>query len=98
MPTSYQIDTAVRVIFSKAEGLLTDEDLLAHQNQLREDPAFNWSFDQIYDFREASEVRVTSDTVQDLLRARLYEKGIEEGVRGGWRPPVRHGANDADPS
>ncbi len=80
MPASYRIDTAVRVIFSKAEGLLIDEDLLTHQNRLREDPAFNWSFDQIYDFGDVTAVDVTDVTVRRLVERRPFLPSVKRAI------------------
>ena len=77
MPASYRIDTAVRVIFSKAEGLLTDQDMLEHQSRLREDPAFNWSFDHIYDFSEVTAVEVADDTLDRLVERQPFLKGVK---------------------
>ena len=80
MPASYRIDTAVRVIFSKAEGRLTDQDLLEHQSRLREDPVFNWSFDQIYDFGEVTEVDVTDDTLRRLMERQPFLQGVKRAL------------------
>ena len=77
MPASYQIDITVRVIFSKAEGLLTDEDLLTHQNRLRVDPAFEWSFDQIYDFSDVTAIDVKDATLRRLVERQPFLDGVK---------------------
>ena len=77
MPASYRIDTAVRVIFSRAEGRLTDQDLLTHQDRLREDPAFQWSFDQIYDFSDVTAIDVTDATLRRLNERLPFLRGVK---------------------
>ena len=77
MPASYKIDTAVRVIFSKAEGRVTDEELLAHQDRLREDPAFNLSFDQIYDYSDVTEINVSDDTIRQLAKRQPFLPSVQ---------------------
>ncbi len=77
MPASYRIDTAVRVIFSKAEGRVTDEDLMAHQIRLREDTAFNWSFDQIYDYSDVTEINVSDDTIRQLAKRQPFLPSVK---------------------
>ena len=77
MPASYQIDTSVRVIFSKAEGRLTDADLLAHHKKLRADPAFDWAFDQIYDLRDVTEIDVSDDTIRQLAERQPFLPSVQ---------------------
>ncbi len=77
MPVSYHIDTASRVVFTRGTGRITDEDLLAYQDRLRGDPAFNSAFDQIYDLRQ-----VTENVVSDATMRRL-------GERNPFLPSVR---------
>ena len=64
MPVSYHIDTALRVVFTRATGRISYDMLLAHQDRLRNDPAF----DQIDDLSE-----VTDSTVSEAAIGRLVE-------------------------
>lgn len=68
MPVSYHIDTALRVVFTRATGRITGDVLLAYQDRLRNDPAFNSAFDQIYDLSE-----VTDNTVSQAAIGRLVK-------------------------
>ena len=68
MPVSYHIDTALRVVFTRATGRISDDMLLAYQERLRNDPAFNSAFDQIYDLSE-----VTDNAVSEAAIGRLVE-------------------------
>jgi hypothetical protein len=75
VPASYRIDQEHGLIFSTATGVLTDEDLFSHQRRLRSDPAFDGNFNQLWDLREVSDVKVSSSTVRELAEARSYEPG-----------------------
>ena len=77
MPVSYQIDTASRVVFTRGTGRITDDDVLAYQDRLRSDPAFNPAFDQIYDLSEVIESVVSDATLRRL------------GERNPFLPSVR---------
>ena len=69
MALSYHIDTSLRLVFSRAEATIRDADLLAHQDRLRSDPAFDPSFDQLFDYSQVEEMDITEATVR-LLAAR----------------------------
>ena len=49
MPTDYTIDKSRRVVFSRANGNLTDQDVYAHLEKLRYDPDLDPSFSQLID-------------------------------------------------
>ena len=49
MPADYKIDKSRRMVFSKAYGNLTDQDVFKHQDKLRNDPDFDPSFSQLVD-------------------------------------------------
>jgi len=60
MPGSYLLDTSRRIVFSRGWGVVTDAQLLAHSDALRADLRFQPSFKQVADFREVSEILLTS--------------------------------------
>ncbi len=72
MPADYTIDNAHRVVFSRAWGVLTDDDLLEHQRRLKADPAFDPSFNQLFDFRAVTESRLTSEGIRLLARRNAF--------------------------
>lgn len=72
MPAAYTIDPVRRVVFSRAWGILTDEDLLEHQRQLKADPAFDPSFNQLFDFRCVTESQLTGEGVRQLARRNAF--------------------------
>jgi hypothetical protein len=72
VPAAYTIDPNQRVVYSRAWGILTDGDLLGHQSRLKADPAFDPSFNQLFDFRTVTEARLTSDGVHHLARRNAF--------------------------
>lgn len=49
MPAEYKIDKSKKMVFTKAYGILTDQDAYAHQDKLRNDPDFDPGFSQLID-------------------------------------------------
>jgi hypothetical protein len=75
VPAQYRIDPKARLITSTATGVVTDDCLRSHQNRLRGDPGFDPAFDQLWDFRGAAVVEVTTEAVRDLAGSRSFEAG-----------------------
>jgi hypothetical protein len=80
LSAQYRVDSERRVIFSSASGVITDEDLRKHQTELRADPAFDRSFDQLWDFTAVDEVEVSPDALRRLARARSYSATAKRAV------------------
>lgn len=80
MPASYKIDVDARVIRSHTDGVVTDEDLRGHQQRLRNDPGFDPSFDQIWDFREVERIEISTEAVRQLARSRSYAEGARRAL------------------
>jgi len=69
MPVQYRVDRAGRMVFSRAWGTLTVEDLLQHQNELRADPLVQPGFNQIFDLRDVTHHEISAS---DVRRLALY--------------------------
>jgi hypothetical protein len=67
MPGSYKLDVERRIVFSRAWGVVVDEDIAAHPKALRADPRFSPDFNQIADFRDVLEYRLTSDGIRNQV-------------------------------
>ena len=80
MPASYHIDPERRTIFSSATGVVTDDDLKGHQSRLRSDPAFDRTFNQLWDLRGVAEARVTNGAIRTLADSRSFDAGARRGV------------------
>ena len=66
MPADYRIDRLKGVVYSRAWGVLTDQDLEDNRAALFADPAFEPDLAQLYDFSQVSALRVTSAALQRL--------------------------------
>ena len=75
MPATYKIDTDLRMVFSTASGILTDEDCHAHVDALHEDPLFESSMGQLVDFTPVTEVRVTAGAIHTFARRNPFGQG-----------------------
>jgi len=72
MPAAYVIDSAHRVVLSRAWGLLTDDELARHQQELSADPAFDPSFDQLFDFEGVTRTDLTTIGIRLLARSNTF--------------------------
>jgi hypothetical protein len=66
MPVAVTIDPERRLTITIGEGVVTDEEFLRAREQLLANPAFDPTFDRIWDFHAITEARVS-----DAVAARL---------------------------
>ena len=66
MPATFLIDHDDRIVRSRAWGLLIDRDLLDSQQRLREDPRFEPTYCQIFDFTAVEQLSLTADGLRAL--------------------------------
>ena len=59
MPATYRIDRSLRMVFSRALGVVTEAEILDHRRRLGKDPDFHPGFSQLVDLREVSEVAIS---------------------------------------
>jgi hypothetical protein len=78
MPLNYVIDTQRRLVTSTASGIVTYSDLTAHQNQLKNDPEFDPTFDQLVDGIGVTKLELTTDNVRAIARQRLFAAGSRQ--------------------
>jgi hypothetical protein len=74
MPGSYLIDAAREIVFSRGWGVGTEEELNAHDAALRADPRFDPSFRQIVDFRDLTEIRLSSENVHGVAQRQPFRR------------------------
>jgi hypothetical protein len=74
MPGSYLIDLAHRLVFSRGWGVLTDDDIASHAETLRKDPRFDQGFQQIADFRDLSEIRLTAAGIHGVAQINPFRR------------------------
>ncbi|MBI1176096.1 hypothetical protein GC207_01510 [bacterium] len=80
MPGSYTILADARFVYSRAWGVLTDEELLEHAEALRRDPRFEPSFAQLADSREMTDLAVSPPGVRDLALRNPFGKGAKRAL------------------
>ncbi len=73
MPADYTIDKSQRMVFSKAYGILTDQDIISHQEMLRDDPDFDPGFSQLVDCTNITKADdISTDAIYELARRHLF--------------------------
>jgi len=88
MPADYRIDRSERVVYSRAWGVLTDQDLADNRAALFADPAFEPDLAQLYDFTDVTEVKVSS---MALLRLSLTSRFAPTARRAAVSSDVAFG-------
>jgi len=69
MPVTVTIDAERRLTITTGEGVVTDEDFLRAREQLLANPAFDQSFDRIWDFYAVTEAQVSEAVAARLTAA-----------------------------
>jgi hypothetical protein len=72
MPASFRIDPLNHLIFSRAWGVLTDQDLATNRHAMVLDPAFTPDSAQLYDFSEVTGIEVTPAGIRALARKSVF--------------------------
>ncbi|MBI3880717.1 MAG: hypothetical protein HY301_11740 [Verrucomicrobia bacterium] len=72
MPGDFYIDAKLGVVFSKVTGVLTLADVLDHMERLVRHPDFRPEFNQLLDFREATNMALSNDEVRGLARKNIF--------------------------
>ena len=72
MPVVYKIDPSNRIVFTRGFGVVADEELLLHNIDLKADPGFDPTFNQLVDFTEAKDVDILFETIQNIARKRIF--------------------------
>jgi hypothetical protein len=80
MPAAYEIDPRRRLVLSRGWGVLTDEDLMAHYERLRADPAFDPTYGQLADLRDVERVATAGVTIEVVARIRVFAPGVRRAV------------------
>ncbi len=76
MPVDYTIDKSLRMVFSKAHGIMTDEEIYAHQEKLRDDPDFDPGFWQLADCTRVTKADdLSTDAIYELARRNPFGEG-----------------------
>lgn len=72
MPCSYVIDSQKRLVLSTAWDRITFNEVIAHQDQLSSDSAFNPDFDQLVDATAVTAVDATLDEIKRVASRHIF--------------------------
>jgi len=72
VPYYYKIDKEHRVVLTTAFGAVTLADLLAHREQVLNDPDFDPTYSQIVDFTQATKMEVRGQDVEQFAQYDLF--------------------------
>ena len=67
MPVSVTIDAERRLTITIGEGVITDDEFLSAREKLLVNPAFDPTFDRIWDFYSVTEARVSEAVAARLI-------------------------------
>ena len=79
MPISYRISAPENLVSTKAEGTLTDADIIDHKERLSEDQDFVPGMLELSDVRDVTTLEVTPEGIQ---RFTAFDKDNSESARG----------------
>ena len=71
MPVTVTIDAERRLTITTGAGVVTDEEFLRAREKLLANPAFDSSFDRIWDFYAVTEARVSEAVAAQLIATSL---------------------------
>lgn len=74
MPYSYRIDKDLKIVFSKAFGVFTEDDIRGHSEDLLNDPEFDRTYNQFVDFSEVTKLEVSLALVRSKAMSRLFSE------------------------
>lgn len=72
MPAEYQIDHARQLVLSRAHGVTTTADYLAHGHRLRADPDFRPDYRQLWDLTEITKGNTNFSELSDMAKVNIF--------------------------
>ena len=80
MPIIHRIEPSYRMVYTRGYGVVTDEDILGHNRDLKADPDFDPTFNQLLDFTEAVEIKIQTETIQRIARRRIFDLSSQRAI------------------
>ena len=74
MPVTYEIDKQQNVLFAKATGELTAEDIQSFRREAAKDSDFDPRLDSLFDFCNITEVRLSGDEIKELTLSAIFHE------------------------
>jgi hypothetical protein len=75
MPVTYCIDVARQVVYTRGYGIVTDLELFQHNENLKADPSFDPTFNQLLNFTEVILAEVKTETITRIASNRIFDLG-----------------------
>ena len=75
MPATYSIDPSRRLVLCRAWGAFTDSDLREFYRTLLKETTFDPYFCQLGDLLEVTDIRLSTATIRDVARMRVFRPG-----------------------
>ena len=72
MPADFSIDAQRRIVFSRAEGVLTVAEILDNSDRMRRDPEFRPDFNQLFDLRGVTKFELSNEDIEQLARQLIF--------------------------
>jgi hypothetical protein len=87
MPADYKIDTSKRMVFSKAYGNLTDQDVYTHLDKMRNDPDFDSGFSQLVDCTNVTNIDdLSTEALYALAEKDPFDIGSQRAFVAPYNP------------
>ena len=80
MAFAYLVDAGQSLVLTRGFGVLTDADLLNHVRGLRAEAAFHGGMCQVADFRDVSEIAISSGGIRALAALNPFGQGSRRAV------------------
>ena len=72
MPYSYTIDPDQHMVFTTAEGILSEADVLAFRAQLQRDPLFDPTFRHLCDFSQTTKLDLSAEVIWSVAQVGIF--------------------------
>lgn len=80
MPEGHEIDVARRVVVSRAWGVLSTAEFLAHYEAVATDPDFDPTFAQLVDLRDVTAFNVDVITLRSKALQSMFRPGTRRAI------------------
>jgi hypothetical protein len=80
VPTSYEIHPSLPLVRTRLSGVVTFAELLGLYRSIAKDPAFDPTFWQLADARDATEVRMTGAQARTIAELNVFARGARRAI------------------
>ncbi len=80
MPATYRFDLPNRLVFSRAWGVLTGEEIKAHSRRLPTDPRFDPGFRQLQVYIDVEALSISDDDLRHIAGLNPWGAGARRAV------------------